>query len=1480
MNVKLRKYFRLFLFIIVFIIISCLGLGVTLFRSGLFQTFITKQIISYYESKLNAEVRIKKIDIAFPMLIVAKELYISDQHKDTLIYAETLSLNFFNFINKNRRMEIEAIQLYNGRFNLCQYKNEKDLNVQFLIDAFDTGPSNPKLKPFENIIRNIKLYKIDFTYKNFNYSEPSNIINFDDIQTKYLFADLKNFSIVRDTFSMDIKQMSFVEKCGLRIKDFKAKTRISPSFLEFNKMSLNTGKSLIQGSFSFNMNDYDDFSDFESKVFLNGKLENTILQLSDTKYFHENMNGIDMVIQLNGQIAGTECNLKLKNLEIEYGKNTYFNGNITMRGLPDWQNTFTTLDIKKFRTHKKDLEAIPLYPFTEGRNAYIPKEIETLGIFEYKGNFSGFESEFVSYGSLSTDIGKISMDIEMQTDEKTGLAVYNGKIEAEKFNLGKYFDLYPMVNEISLTADIDGKGLKQNNVSANIAGSITSFGLNNYKYENIQVNGLFEKNVFSGIFTVSDENIEMSFDGDIDLRDTLPKFNFIADVRKADLKNLNFIETKNPFILSTTVTADFSGNDINNIIGNIQLYRTVEVQKSSGLLINNIEINSEMINDIKRISLNSDFINGYAEGKFDFKTISSSIQSFFYNYFPQYLKNKIDKNYTKNQYLKCEFETKNSAPLSKLILPGIVLMPKTKVKAVYIASEKYLDIDINGKSLLMGGVEMKNISFNAIKSQNSDLFTAKFDASKILLSDSSFIENVKLNSSILPDSVLLNLRWNNLSTEINKANIEGYISTKSTSVIKGKITESQIHIHDSLWQIEPDNLLTYDSIGFSFKKFKAFHKNEFIECVSLIDERENEYQHEITLFEFNVGWLNPFLKSSGTKTNGLASGKGKFYQSNNHLIFSCGIGVENLKINGELFGNASIVALYNDEKESVGINIKFLRGDLPSLAITGFYYPFEEENSLDLEIILRQFPINNLEGYTQGIFSDLRGLATGSLILSGTSSEPVLKGMVDIQRGSVLVDYINVAYSFSDKVYFSKNEINFSNVRLSDPKSNIGILTGKIKHYYFDDLNFDISLDANKIQVLNTTFAQNESFYGKAFATGKSKIHGTLNNLIFDIAVKSEAGTLVNIPLYGSEEITQNDFISFVVKDTSQKIKPSKQIDLSNIQMNFDLQMTPDAEIQMIFDPTVGDVISGNGEGNLKLNINTLGQFQMFGDYVIKDGKYLFTLQNIINKKFNIESGSSVSWNGDPLGANININAIYKARPGLSEILADSSGQRIPVECKLIMTEKLMKPNIKFDLIFPNAQAGIKEQIKAAINYDNEVELNKQIFSLLVLGSFFPVNNTNNTFATGVSSNTNELVSNQISNWMSGLSKQINLGFNFKNDQSANREVAVSLNKEFFNNKISVDGNFGVRNNTVANNIIGDVNIDYKITNDGRFRLKAFNQSNDYTSLINQAPFTQGVGIYYRQDFDNFKTLLEKYRFLIQQKNKQENPILKTQSSL
>ena len=1475
---RLKKGLSFFLWFIFFLVVITAGSGYALFRSSAVQTFVAQKLASYFSNKINATVTLSEIDVAFPTLILVKNIYVSDQHKDTLLFAKQLSVDISNTVNANRRFELQSISLYDGRFKLIQYPKEEDLNVQFLIDAFDTGPGIKNAKPFVNLIRKLKLHNINFSYQYLEGLEHTKIINFSDIYAANLSADADSLEIIKDTIAFNLKSLSTYEKCGLHVKQFKAKTRISPSFVEFKNMYCQLPESELTGDFSFLTESYNDFKDFETKVKMKGNFQKSFLQLGDLAYFADEMEGISKKIELQGKISGTQANLKGRNLDISFGKKSRFKGNVSMKGLPNWENTFTILDIESFETNLKDLQEIPQYPFTSDKFLALPKEIGYMGTMIYSGSFTGFESDFVSYGDLKTDIGKISLDIEMKTEDKSGLAVYKGKIKTEEFNLGKYFQLEEYVGKLSLNLDIDGRGLKQNNVNTLVKGNVSALDFNNYIYHNIKVDGNFAKNIFSGIFSIYDDNIQMDFNGDIDLRNDLPHFDFEADLKKANLTNLNFVSTKQKLIFSSKIDAEITGDNLDNLEGKITLNHTIETHKTQGLLINKIFVESKIEENSRIISFDSDIAKGKIYGDFMFGGLKESMQSLLSKNFPSYF-TPPNKTYFNN--LVCiDIETLNSAPITKTFFSGLVIMPGTKITGRFNSKTQEININSTAKELIIGGYSFKKFALDIHPEKNViKNYSLNINSQKINISDSSYIENFEIISSLYSDSLGMNINWNKNSTEKNKADINAYLKFNSGN-IQAKVLENTIYVYDSLWVIDSKNSFTIDSVGVFCNNVNASFSNQII---SLQTEKDylGRYTQNIEVKNFDVRWFNPILRKTGTSIAGRMTGKGNFSTADNNLIFSSGLGLIDFSINNELFGNASLIAVYNNERESIAINAKFMRGEMPSLTIAGFYYPNIDENSLDLEITLNQFPIKNIEGYTKGVFSGLKGLASGSIILSGTSQEPVLKGEIEIVRGAFIVDYLNVAYSFSNKVFFKENEIYFNDLTLFDPSGNMAVANGKIEHDYFDKFNFNIKIDVKKLMVFNTVAKGNDIFYGKAFASGFANIHGDLSNMIFDITAKSEKGTMINIPLYGSEEVVENSYITFVEKDSTKfKLKKNTQIDLSDIQMNFDLQMTPDAEIQLIFDPTVGDVISGTGDGNLKMNINTLGNFQMYGDYTIRDGKYLLTLQNIINKKFNIENGSTILWNGNPLDAQININAIYKLRAGLSEILQDSSKQRVPVECKLMMSERLMKPNIKFDIQFPNADAGTREKIKSAINFDNELEMNKQVFSLLLLGSFFPSNSGNNALASnGVSSNTNELLSNQISNWISGVSKQVNLGFNYKNDQTSSREVQLTMSKELFNSRLSIDGNFGVRNNSAANNIIGDVNIDYKITNDGKFRVKAFNQSNDYTALLNQAPFTQGLGIYYREDFESFSMLFAKYKNAILLKRLREEREIQRQKA-
>ena len=326
-----------------------------------------------------------------------------------------------------------------------------------------------------------------------------------------------------------------------------------------------------------------------------------------------------------------------------------------------------------------------------------------------------------------------------------------------------------------------------------------------------------------------------------------------------------------------------------------------------------------------------------------------------------------------------------------------------------------------------------------------------------------------------------------------------------------------------------------------------------------------------------------------------------------------------------------------------------------------------------------------------------------------------------------------------------------------------------------------------------------------------------------------------------------------------------------DLNINLQLNVNNNAEAQIIIDPKVGDIIKATGNGTIKMEINpNQNIFKIFGDYTIESGDYLFTLQNIINKHFKIDKGSTLRWNGDAANANIDIKAVYKMKSALSDLLNDTSAQykrRIPVECQILMTEKLLQPTIKFNIEVPNIDAETAGKVRNALNTEEKVS--KQFLSLLVINSFFPDlafnemqsqngQSSQNFGSASVSITASELLSNQLSNWLSQLSQTFDIGFKYRpGDQVSNDEVELAISTQLFDDKVTVNGNVdmgGNRKNT-SNALAGDFDIEYKLT--PKLSVKGFTRAND-NLIYERSPYTQGVGIFYREEFNNIEELLRK----------------------
>ncbi|MFA6924543.1 MAG: translocation/assembly module TamB domain-containing protein [Bacteroidales bacterium] len=1446
------------------------------FRSSAVQTYVCQRIASYLSKELKTEITISGVDISYFLNIVLENIEIKDQHRNILFSSKKIYVKIDNIWIRNKKVKFNKIRFKNACVILRKYKTDSTFNYQFISDYFSSKSKVPtKEKPWKISCGNFEFENSTLKYSIdkkiiFGNNTECKLVDFNDIDLKEMNLKIINIKTAGDTIFADIKNISLIEKSGFKLNEFSSTIKFYQDGFDVNDIKIKTPASKLSLNASFSFDKYDDLNDFEKKVKIKSIIKKAEINFGDIGYFARELCGSKNIAKLSGELSGKISDFKGKNIDIQYGSSTHFRGNVQLTGLPYSNETFMHLTIKELITSKKDLEKFDM-PSRSGQfHVALPDYFNSMGEIKYVGKLTGFFYDFVSNGKLYTNLGMISTDLELDNVYESDNIKYSGHIKLDDFDIGKFMNYKKWVGRISMDTKIEGKSFTPDKISAEITANIDNIEFNGYDYKNIQANGDVSKRKFNGNFNIRDNNINLDFSGQIDYSQPLPVFDFNSSITNANLKRLNFIksDTINPIIANSSIQFKFTGNNLDNIRGIIDIEKTKYTQNGRDYEMAQLFIKTSEDNGIRKVEILSDFVNANIEGVFKFRNFPNSIVKVFNKFVPSYHIKELNKE-NSNTYEDITFNIDiiNAEPLSAIFFPSLRVAPKTNIFGYYNSQTNLLAGNIKSPEIIYSQQKIVNLKAD-INIKNNTL-SINTNCNKLFLNKNIFVENFSINSYSRNDSLSFDINWQKHDSTMNMGNIKGIACFKSKSRIDLSVFPSSIIINDSIWQLKEKKLISIDSSYIHIDNITFSSNMQKLNFNGTISNNPNDSLF-VNFTNFNIANLNPVIKNSGYVLSGTLDGKTSISNLYTTFNLNSDITVKNLIINQDALGVAYLKSIWNTKTKSLNVDATVMRGNLKTFNLAGYYYPSGEK--LDFDITLDKLKLQMFKKYVTAVFSDMRGEATGKLQLKGTISNPDLSGKFLFQRTFLRLDYTNTGYSFANEISVTKNKFLFENIEIFDSLGNKALLNGKITHNNFKNFKFDINIDAKKFVCLNTNIYQNNLYYGKGFFTGIVEIKGTPQNVDINITGKTEKGTQFFIPLSETTETFDNNFITFETKDSSGKAQQQYEVNLAGIKLNFDLNVTPDAEVQIIFDSRSGDILRGKGSGDIKFQIDTKGDFNMYGNYVIEEGDYLFTLQNVINKKFHIEKGGTIKWNGNPYDAEINLEAVYKVRTDLNALrqaLDDTvkHKERVSVECKIFMKDKLFNPTINFDVGFPTLTEDESDKYKAIIQPD----MDYQIISLLVLNSFVSPSNSrqgkpgeSQTSGTkyGVGANSSELLSNQLSNWLSQISKDFDIGINYRpGDQINNDEVQVALATQIFNDRVSIDGNFGVAGNKDKNasNIVGDVNIEAKLTEEGGLRVKAFNKTNSSNDIIyKNAPYTQGIGLFYRKEFDNLKELLKR----------------------
>ncbi|MBK7710424.1 MAG: translocation/assembly module TamB domain-containing protein [Bacteroidales bacterium] len=776
-------------------------------------------------------------------------------------------------------------------------------------------------------------------------------------------------------------------------------------------------------------------------------------------------------------------------------------------------------------------------------------------------------------------------------------------------------------------------------------------------------------------------------------------------------------------------------------------------------------------------------------------------------------------------------------------------------------------------------------------------------SSTLALLKQSELKDFSLDFRTKPDNFVFSIDWDNKDNILNRGNfvargkVEKNPERKGGSVLTVSIDSTDIFTRNNLWKISGSTIVV-DSTAITINKFYIKNKDNYY----LVDGSVSENPSDTLNLEFkgiDITPLNYLGNQSATndpdKLNYDFKGRlnGKILLTNvyKNLLLETNIDIDDFSLLGNELGKMSISSELDIVKKVVNIKASNNLAGAKMLDIKGFYDPSTKKANLTAQT--NKLTIDFLNPLLRVFASGITGTASGKVNLSLAQNNIVLTGAVLAENATMKINYLQTKFRMNDSVRFDKKGIRFNNVKVTDEKGNPITVTGSVYHKNFKDFAADLTINTKESLVLNTKPKDNNLFYGTAYASGVTTIKSGNNTLAFDISAKTGKNTRVFMPLNTGLSVSEYSFVSFVdtraIKDdeTANDHKLKAQPVQTGFDLNFDLEVTPEAEAQLIFDSKVGDLMKGHGSGNLNITYNPKGEFRINGDYIVEDGDYLFTLGNILNKSFSVENGGKIMFNGDINKAEIDMKAIYKLKASLLPILQDENYKdRVPVECQLNLTGNLWNPIVVFNIYLPTADEKTRTYVRNAISTDEE--LSRQFLYLLVMNSFyadpsFGVTAGSSASPTGTSAmavTTFEMLSNQLSNWLSQISNDFDIGVVYRpgsgNKDINPQEVQVALSTQILNDKVVINGNFDVPLSSSStdntNQITGDFDAEIKLTN--KLNFKVFNRyNNPYTGK--GVDYTQGIGIFFKQDFDRFVDLFKKKEKSAKQKTDEKNPVKK-----
>ena len=1463
------------------------------------QNFAAHKAADFVSQKLDTRVSIDRLNIDLPNKINVYDFYVEDYQRDTLLYVGHLRTNV-----KGVRGGITFGSAFAEKAKLYIVESPNgEMNIKEVVDRI--GKKQEK-KKFRLVIEEAAVADMKLRIERLEHRNPEYGVDYSDMQLLDINARVEELTIENlsdyAVVSGDIKNFYFRERCGFVADDVTGHFTVDKGIVKLRDARIKTATSDIRlDSFSLTGEDWPEYRNFIRNVRIDAVASRSTVSSDDVGFFapellrwQTTLSKVDMF--MNGTVDNFTG--AVRNAQTQGGATLC--ADVAIKGLPDHHKSDFDIKIKHFAAPAAEFDRLAANIARLNLPKNVVAMLDRAGNLSVEGRFAGKISSFKTKGVVGSASGDVGFEFSMYPfDKGSRIKSLDAKVATASVNLGRIFG-NKTFGTTGLKLSVEGN-VGEGEYGLEVDSDIERFTLLDYSCDLIEVQGRVVNGDIEATVAARDRDLDFDMQAVLGLGQGLSTYDVVVDLHKADLSAMNINRRDSISTISANVGITAVGSIPDALNGEVNIADVVYRYNDKEVRSEHINLLMESNEDASSFMLTSDFADAVFESRTNYKDVLAYMKSMLGHYLP--LLDEVrapgataiattGKNVVSDHdFSLLSVTTKNFNPIADALVGGLQVADGSTAQVLLDPVNNLFMMRAHSDYIERESMLATMLKLNV--TNRTDSLTMKLDAEDFYLGTLHF-RNLEMLSGVKDNLIDLSASFHDSLNDSSGKLGMGIRLKKDASTNRRSVdvtlAPSQIGRGGDHWDLTAKRI-NADSSRIVIKDFMVRNERQSL-VVDGVASRSREDSLTLRLNDFDLSPLLQVAEKIGYNIEGRTNGYASIKSALKGSEIDADIRLDSVLVNKIPLPAMRLDTQWDFERNRARFFVT--ERERRDTIIRGFYAPSQvryyakvDMDSLDMALI------NPL---LKEVISDTRGVAVADLTFTGARREAELRGDISIRDLSTKIDYTQVEYRVPQaKMTVRNNEFHISDVEIFDSEQNKGLLSFDLSLNRLSNITYKLNVRPEKMLVLNTTAQDNDYFYGKVYASGAATIAGDKSGVVMDIVAATDDNSEFFLPLSGKSDVSNADFVIFEQAnkpDTTDYLVRKKLMferrqrratsHSAAMDINMALDVRPNAMCQLVIDPTVGDIIKGRGEGALNMHINPLQNvFEMYGDYTITEGSYLFTLQNIINKKFIIEEGSTINWTGDPIDAMLNINAVYKVKASLQPLLmgsvsSNTSTRAVPVDCIIHLSDRLTKPSVTFDVVVPNADPDVQAVVANALSTPES--RSQQFLYLLVANSFISEAASESASTIGVSASAAtgfELLSNQLSNWLSADDYNIVIRYRPKTEVTSD-ELDFGFSTELVNNRLllEVEGNYMVDRsmavNPNASNLMGEAYLTWLIDRAGNLRLKGFTHTIDRFDE-NQGLQETGIGIYYKQSFNNFKDLKQRIRenFAIRRREKQ-----------